>query len=70
MQEDIENKVVVLIENCSKLTASELRRALEKVLAQVKNGHGQKLPKQEKERENDSEGAGGKGQRDAEHRGQ
>lgn len=49
MQEDIENKVVVLIENCSKLTASELRRALEKVLAQVKNGHGQKLPKQEKE---------------------
>ena len=49
MQEDIENKVVVLIENCSKLTASELRRALGKVLAQVKNGHGQKLPKQEKE---------------------
>ena len=49
MQEDIENKVVVLIENCSKLTASELRRALEKVLAQVKNGHAQKLPKQEKE---------------------
>ena len=49
MQEDIENKVVVLIENCSKLTASELRRALEKVLAQVKNGHSQKLPKQEKE---------------------
>lgn len=49
MQEDIENKVVVLIENCSKLTASELRRALEKVLAQVKNGHGQKLPNQEKE---------------------
>ena len=48
MQEDIENKVVVLIEHCSKLTASELRRALEKVLAQVKNGHSQKLPKQEK----------------------
>ena len=36
MQEDIENKVVVLIENCSKLTAQELRRALEKVLQQVK----------------------------------
>ena len=49
MQEDIENKVVVLIENCSKLTASELRRALERVLAQVKNGHGQRLPRQEKE---------------------
>ena len=48
MQEDIENKVVVLIENCSKLTAQELRRALEKVLSQVKNGHSQKLPKQEK----------------------
>ena len=38
MQEDIENKVVVLIENCSKLTAQELRRALEKVLAQAKSG--------------------------------
>ena len=49
MQEDIENKVVVLIENCTKLTASELRRALEKVLAQVKAGHSQKLPKQEQE---------------------
>lgn len=49
MQEDIENKVVVLIENCTKLTASELRRALEKVLAKVKAGHSQKLPKQEQE---------------------
>ena len=38
MQEDIENKVVVLIENCSKLTAQELRRALEKVLAKAKSG--------------------------------
>ena len=38
MQEDIENKVVVLIENCSKLTAQELRRAMEKVLAEVKSG--------------------------------
>ena len=42
MQEDIENKVVVLIENCSKLTAQELRRALEKVLAKAKSGKGQK----------------------------
>ena len=46
MQEDIENKVVVLIEHCSKLTASELRRALEKVLAQAKNGHSQKKTKE------------------------
>ena len=42
MQEDIENKVVVLIENCSKLTAQELRRALEKVLTEAKNGKGRK----------------------------
>ena len=52
MQEDIENKVVVLIENCTKLTASELRRALEKVLAQVKEakaGRGQKSVRQETE---------------------
>ena len=46
MQEDIENKVVVLIEHCSKLTASELRRALEKVLAQAKSGHSQKQTKE------------------------
>ena len=46
MQEDIENKVVVLIEHCSKLTASELRRALEKVLAQARNGHSQKQTKE------------------------
>lgn len=39
MQEDIENKVVVLIENCSKLTARELAKALEKVLADAKAGH-------------------------------
>ena len=42
MQEDIENKVVVMIENCSKLTAQELRRALEKVLTEAKNGKGRK----------------------------
>lgn len=45
MQEDIENKVVVLIENCSKLTASELRRALEKVMADVRNGKAGKAGK-------------------------
>ena len=37
MQEEIENKLVVMIENCTKLTARELRQALEKVLARVKN---------------------------------
>ncbi len=42
MQEDIENKVVVMIENCSKLTAQELRRALEKVLTEAKNGKARK----------------------------
>ena len=49
MQEEVENKIVVMITNCSKLTASELRRALEKVLAQVKADHSQRAPKQEKE---------------------
>ena len=42
MQEDIENKVVVMIENCYKLTAQELRRALEKVLTEAKNSKGRK----------------------------
>lgn len=42
MQEEIESKVVVLIENCSKLTVQELRRALEKVLAEAKNRKGRK----------------------------
>ena len=42
MQEDIENKIVVMIENCSKLTAQELRRALEKVLTEAKNSKARK----------------------------
>ena len=29
MQEEVENKIVVMITNCTKLTAAELRRALE-----------------------------------------
>ena len=33
MQEEVENKVVVMITNCSKLTARELRQALSKLLA-------------------------------------
>ena len=56
MQEDIENKVVVLIENCTKLTASELRRALEKVLAQVKAGADKHTAKQTARREADPHG--------------
>ena len=46
MQEEVENKVVVLISNCSRLTAQELRRALEKVLAKAKNAKAER--KQEK----------------------
>ena len=49
MQEEVDQRVVVMIENCSKLTASELRRALEKVLADIRAARSQKLPKQEKE---------------------
>ena len=56
MQEEIENKVVVLIENCTKLTASELRRALEKVLAQVKAGADKHTAKQAAKREADPHG--------------
>ena len=47
MQEEIENKIVVMITNCTKLTAAELRRALEKVLAQVKSSRSRKQQKQE-----------------------
>ena len=47
MQEEVENKIVVMITNCSKLTASEMRRALEKVLAQVKSSRSRKQQKQE-----------------------
>ena len=49
MQEEVDQRVVVMIENCTKLTASELRRALEKVLAEIKAARSQRLPKQEKE---------------------
>lgn len=36
MQEEVENKVVVLMENCSKFTARELKQALAKVLQEAK----------------------------------
>lgn len=46
MQEEIENKIVVMINNCTKLTATELRKALEKVLAKVKSSRSRKQQKQ------------------------
>ena len=46
MQEEVENKIVVAISNCSKLTATELRKALEKVLAQIKSRRSQKRQKE------------------------
>ena len=49
MQEEVDQRVVVMIENCSRLTASELRRALEKVLADIKAARSQRHPKQGKE---------------------
>ena len=45
MQEEVEQKVVTLIVNCSKLTEQELRKALAKLLEQMKTArHTQKLP--------------------------
>ena len=46
MQEEVDNKIVVMITNCTKLTAAELRRALEKVLAQVKSSRSRKHQKE------------------------
>ncbi len=42
MQEEVEQRVVTLIINCSKLTERELRKALSKLLAQMKNHHKEK----------------------------
>lgn len=36
MQEEVEQRVVTLVVNCSKLTEQELRKALSKLLAQMK----------------------------------
>ena len=45
MQEEVEQKVVTLIVNCSKLTEQELRKALAKLLEQMKTArHTKKLP--------------------------
>ena len=37
MQEEVEQRVVTLIVNCSKLTEQELRKALAKLLEQMKS---------------------------------
>ena len=39
MQEEVEQRVVTLIVNCTKLTEQELRKALSKLLAQMKTHH-------------------------------
>lgn len=50
MQEEVENKVVIVMTNCSKLTARELKQAMAKVLAawkQRKAVHRQKAAEKE-----------------------
>ena len=50
MQEEVENKVVIVMTNCSKLTARELKQAMAKVLAawkQRKAVHRQKVAEKE-----------------------
>ena len=44
MQEEAEQRVVTLIFNCSKLTEQELRKALSKLLAQMKSSRQNKQP--------------------------
>ena len=44
MQEEVEQKVVTLIINCSKLTEQELRKALGKLLTHLKTQHQTKQP--------------------------
>ena len=44
MQEEVEQKVVTLIVNCTKLTEQELRKALSKFLAQMKTRHQARQP--------------------------
>lgn len=50
MQEEVENKVVIVMTNCSKLTARELKQAMAKVLAAWKQRnavHKQKVAEKE-----------------------
>ena len=52
MQEEVENKVVIVMTNCSKLTARELKQAMTKVLAAWKHRKAvHKLKQAEKEAE-------------------
>ena len=44
MQEEVEQKVVTLIVDCTKLTEQELRKALGKLLEQMKSGKHSKQP--------------------------
>ena len=44
MQEEVEQRVVTLIINCTKLTEQELRKALSKLLAQMKSSRQNKQP--------------------------
>ena len=44
MQEEVEQRVVTLIVNCSKLTEQELRKALSKLLAHLKTQRQTKQP--------------------------
>lgn len=44
MQEEVEQRVVTLVINCTKLTEQELRKALGKFLAQIKSKHQKKQP--------------------------
>lgn len=51
MQEEVEQRVVTLIVNCSKLTEQELRKALGKLLTHLKTQHQTKQPQRGKETE-------------------
>ena len=44
MQEEVEQRVVTLIVNCSKMTEQELRKALGKLLTHLKTQHQTKQP--------------------------
>ena len=44
MQEEVEQRVVTLVINCTKLTEQELRKTLGKFLAQIKSKHQNKQP--------------------------
>ena len=47
MQEEVEQKVVILIKSCTKLTADELRKAMSKVLSELR--HRAQTPKAKKQ---------------------